>query len=87
MAEGEILRLMTERNETYTLSYRLKDLEERLDPARFVRLGRGTLANVEMMRRVSSMPGGTYVVTMSNGQQLAVSRIQGRILREHLLKL
>jgi hypothetical protein len=35
----------------------------------------------------SSMPGGTFVVTMSNGQQLAVSRIQGRILREHLLKL
>jgi two-component system LytT family response regulator len=87
VAEGEILRLTTERNETYTLSYRLKDLEERLDPARFVRLGRGTLANVEMMRRVSSMPGGTYVVTMSNGQQLAVSRIQGRILREQLLKL
>jgi two-component system LytT family response regulator len=87
VAEGEILRLMTERNETYALSYRLKDLEARLDPARFVRLGRGTLANVEMMRRVSSMPGGIYVVTMSNGQQLAVSRIQGRILREQLLKL
>jgi two-component system, LytTR family, response regulator len=87
VAEGEILRLTTERNETYTLSYRLKDLEARLDPARFVRLGRGALANVEMLRRVSSMPGGTYVVTMSNGQQLAVSRIQGRILREQLLKL
>jgi two-component system LytT family response regulator len=87
VAEGGILRLMTERNETYALSYRLKDLEARLDPARFVRLGRGTLANVEMMRRVSSMPGGIYVVTMSNGQQLAVSRIQGRILREQLLKL
>jgi two-component system LytT family response regulator len=87
VAEGEILRLTTERNETYTLSYRLKDLEARLDPARFVRLGRGALANVEMLRRVSSMPGGTYVVRMSNGQQLAVSRIQGRILREQLLKL
>lgn len=87
VAEGEILRLTTEGNETYTISYRLKDLEARLDAGRFVRLGRGTLANVEMMRRVSSMPGGTYVVTMSNGQQLGVSRIQGRILREHLLKL
>jgi DNA-binding LytR/AlgR family response regulator len=52
-----------------------------------VRLGRGALANIEMLRRVSSMPGGTYIVTMSNGQQLAVSRIQGRILRDHLLKL
>jgi len=87
VAEGEILRLTTERNEIYTLSYRLKDLEARLDPARFVRLGRGALANLEMLRRVSVMPGGTYVATLSNGQQLSISRLQGRILREHLLKL
>ena len=87
VADGELLHLTTARNETYTLSYRLKDLEARLNPAHFVRLGRGTLANVEMMRRVSVMPGGTYVVTLSNGQQLNVSRAQGRFLREHLLKL
>jgi len=87
VAEGELLRLTTERNETYTLSYRLKDLEARLDPARFVRLGRGALANLEMLRRVSVMPGGTYVATLTNGQQLSISRLQGRILREHLLKL
>jgi two-component system LytT family response regulator len=87
VAEGELLRLTTEQNETYTISYRLKDLEARLDPARFVRLGRGALANLEMLRRVSAMPGGTYVATLSNGQQLGISRLQGRILREHLLKL
>ncbi len=87
VADGELLHLTTTRNETYTLSYRLKDLEARLNPAHFVRLGRGTLANVEMMRRVSAMPGGTYVVTLSNGQQLNVSRLQGRILRDQLLKL
>jgi two-component system, LytTR family, response regulator len=82
-----LLHLTTSRNETYTLAYRLKDLEARLNPAHFVRLGRGTLANVEMMRRVSPMPGGTYIVTLGNGQQLNVSRSQGRILRDHLLKL
>jgi two-component system, LytTR family, response regulator len=87
VAEGEILRLTTEQNESYTIAYRLKDLEARLDPARFVRLGRGALANIEMLRRVSAMPGGTYVATLSNGQQLGISRLQGRILREHLLKL
>jgi two-component system LytT family response regulator len=87
VAEGELLHLTTAQNETYTLSYRLKDLEARLDPAHFVRLGRGTLANVEMMRRVSAMPGGTYIVTLSNGQQLNVSRLQGRILRDQLLRL
>ncbi len=87
VAEGELLRLTTESKEAYTLAYRLKDLESRLEPGRFVRLSRGTLANVEMIRRVGSLPGGTYVVTMTNGQQLGVSRIQGRILREQLLKL
>src|SRR5215470_7047949 len=87
VADGEILRVTTAGNETYIITYRLKDLEARLDPARFVRLGRGALANLEMLRRVSVMPGGTYVATLSNGQQLSISRLHGRILREHLLKL
>ena len=34
-----------EKNERHAITYRLKDLEQRLDPARFIRLGRGTLAN------------------------------------------
>jgi len=87
VAEGELLRLTTAQNESFTIAYRLKELEARLDPSRFVRLGRGTLANVEMLRRVSVMPGGTYVATLSNGQQLSVSRLQARILRDQLLRL
>ncbi len=87
VAEGELLRLTTTNNETYTIAYRLKDLEIRLNPVQFVRLGRGALANLEMLRRVSPMPGGTYIATLSNGQQLNISRLQGRVLREHLLKL
>jgi two-component system LytT family response regulator len=87
VVDGEILLLTTAGNETYIIAYRLKDLEARLDPAQFVRLGRGALANLEMLRRVGVMPGGTYVATLSNGQQLGISRLQGRILREHLLKL
>jgi two-component system, LytTR family, response regulator len=87
VAEGELLHLTTAKNESYTLTYRLKDLEARLDPAKFIRLGRGVLANLDMLRRVSALPGGTYVATLANGQQLNVSRLQGRILREQLLKL
>ena len=33
------------------------------------------------------MPGGTYQVTLSNGQELPVSRLQSRVLRETLLRL
>lgn len=87
VAEGELLHLTTTRNERLTITFRLKDLETRLDRSRFVRLGRGTLANVELIARINAMPGGTYVVTMCNGQQLGVSRIQSRVLREQLLRL
>ncbi|HSK10673.1 MAG TPA: response regulator [Vicinamibacterales bacterium] len=86
-ADGELLHITTARNERHTLTHRLKDLEERLDPARFIRLGRGELANLDMISKVHPMPGGTYVVTLVNGQQLRVSRIQSRVLRERLLKL
>jgi two-component system, LytTR family, response regulator len=74
-------------NEKFTITYRLKDLETRLDPARFIRLGRGTLANIDLIVKVSVMPGGTHVAILGNGQKLQVSRLQSRILRERFLRL
>jgi two-component system LytT family response regulator len=87
VAEGELLRITTLRSEQHVISYRLKDLESRLDPARFVRLSRGTLANVRMIARFSPMPGGTYLAILANKQELAVSRLQARALRDRLLRL
>jgi two-component system LytT family response regulator len=87
VAEGELLNVTTIRSEHHTITYRLKDLERRLDPARFVRLGRGTLANVDLITKVSVMPGGTHIAVLSNGQKLPVSRLQSRILRDRFLKL
>lgn len=87
VSEGELLHITTDKNIQYTITYRLKDLEVRLDPAYFVRLGRGTLANLNMITRVNTMPGGTYVVVLTNGQELQVSRLQSRILRNQLLRL
>lgn len=87
VAEGELLHLTTTANERYTISHRLHALESRLDPRKFVRLSRGTLAAVDQIRKVSPMPGGTYQVQMANGQVLPVSRIQSRLLRETLLRI
>jgi two-component system, LytTR family, response regulator len=87
VADGELLHLTTMRGEKHTISYRLKDLEARLDQARFVRLERGALVNVDAIARVSPMPGGTYLVTLSNGQEIRASRLQSRILRDQLLRL
>lgn len=87
VADGELLHLTTVAGERYTITHRLHALEAKLDPRRFVRLGRGTLAAVDLIQKVSPMPGGTCQVTLSNGQQLAVSRLQSKVLRETLLRL
>jgi two-component system LytT family response regulator len=87
LADGELLHITTVGNERYTITHRLHALEERLDPRRFVRLGRGTLANIDVIARIVPMPGGTYLAKLANGQELAVSRIQSRTLRDTLLKL
>jgi two-component system LytT family response regulator len=87
VADGELLHITTAGNDRYTITHRLHALEERLDPRRFVRLGRGTLASIDLIARIVPMPGGTYLAKLANGQELAVSRIQSRALRETLLKL
>jgi len=87
VAEGELLYLTTLKNERHAITYRLKDLEARLDPNQFIRLGRGTLANLDAIVKLNVMPGGTHVALLSNGQKLQVSRLQSRIIRERLLKL
>lgn len=87
VADGDLLHLTTATNERFTISHRLHALESRLDPRRFVRLSRGTLAAVDQIQKVSPMPGGTYQVQMANGQTLSVSRIQSRVLRDTLLRI
>jgi DNA-binding LytR/AlgR family response regulator len=87
VADGELLHLTTIGNERFTISHRLHALEARLDPRRFVRLSRGTLAALDQIRKVNPLPGGTYQVQMTNGETLQVSRIQAKLLRETLLRL
>jgi two-component system LytT family response regulator len=87
VADGELLHLTTVTGDRHTINHRLKDLETRLDPAKFIRLGRGTMANVDLITKVGMMPGGGHVAVLTNGQKLTVSRRQSRTLRERLLKL
>jgi two-component system, LytTR family, response regulator len=87
VAERELLHLTTFANERYTISYRLHALEARLDQRRFVRISRGAIVAVEAIQKFSPMPGGTYQVTLTNGESLDVSRIQSRVLRDSLLRL
>lgn len=87
VADGELLHLTAAKSERHTITHRLKDLEARLPAGDFFRLSRGSLVRVTAIQKVSPMPGGTYLVTMLNGQTLAVSRIRARVLRDQILKL
>jgi two-component system, LytTR family, response regulator len=87
VADGELLHLTTANRDRFTITYRLKDLERRLDPGQFVRLSRGTLVNIGMIQRVTPMPAGTYRVALQTGEQFAVSRLRSRVLRDQLLRL
>ena len=87
VSEGELMHVTTLGKERYTMNYRLKTLEARLDPRLFLRVGRGALVNVEAIRKITPMPGGAYLVTLTNTQQLRVSRGQSRALRGHLLRV
>lgn len=87
IADGELLHLHTTDRKRLTITYRLKDLEARLEPAEWIRLGRGTLARVSLIERLVAMPGGTFLARMRTGQELSVSRLQSRIVRERLLRL
>ena len=87
VADGELLHLTDLQNKKYTINFRLRDLEARLEPNRFIRLSRGALVNLETIARINPMPGGTYDVLLKNGQKLSSSRLQSRILREKLLKI
>jgi two-component system LytT family response regulator len=87
VADGELLHLSTRAGERHTITYRLKDIEARLDPAQFVRISRGTLLNIGMIQKITPIPGGTYVAVTHTGTEHQVSRIRGRVLREQLLRL
>src|SRR2546423_11093370 len=65
VAEGELLHISTVRGDQHTITYCLKDLEARLDPSRFLRLGRGTLANIDCITKVQMMPGGTPMAILN----------------------
>jgi two-component system LytT family response regulator len=87
VAGGEFLHISTLAGEDHIVGRRLKEIEAKLDPHRFIRLGRGALVNVDQIDRIIPMVGGTCVVHLNNGREFSVSRIQSRLLRSQLLRL
>jgi len=81
--EGSLTRLVADSGQ-YWMDPSLNELEERLDPARFFRISRAALINLNAVTEVVPVTGGSGEVVMKNGHRLDVSRRRFRDLLEAL---
>jgi two-component system LytT family response regulator len=72
-AEGDYVRIHAGKV-THLLRETMKRLEAQLDPARFVRIHRSTIVNVERIKELQPFFRGEYVVLLLDGTSLKLSR-------------
>jgi two-component system, LytTR family, response regulator len=78
-ADGNYAKLHVGRK-AHLLREKMHDLEERLDPAKFVRIHRSIIVNLDRIKEMQPHFNGDYIVVLADGQQLRLSRTR----REHL---
>ena len=64
----------------HLLREKMNDLEGRLDPAKFVRIHRSLIVNLDRIKELHPHFNGDYIVVLEDGRQLRLSRTR----REHL---
>ena len=72
-AEEKYVNLHT-LHENYLLRKKMTHLETRLDPAKFVRIHRSTMINVDCIQEMQPRSHGDYTAIMKNGDRLTISR-------------
>jgi len=82
-SEGGLSRLNT-RERQYVLDPTLNELETRLDPGLFCRISRAAIVNMDAVREVHPMIGGTANVVLNTGVVLEVSRRRVKELLDRL---
>ena len=82
-ADGELVWALTA-NERYLAADTLKTLEGKLAASAFRRVHRGALVNTEKIRKVTSISSQRWLLTLTNGAQLTVSKRQASAIRDIL---
>lgn len=72
-AAGNYVKIHAD-GEAHMLRDTMTSLEERLDPAKFLRIHRSTIVNLECIKELQQQFHGDYVVILENGQRLTLSR-------------
>lgn len=82
-SSGNYIRLHTASGE-HTVRTPIRELEERLDPAMFVRVHRSAIVNLDFIKKLEPYFHGEFVITLKDGSQLTSSRSYSGRLREVL---
>jgi two-component system LytT family response regulator len=71
---------------SYTVDPSITELESKLDPARFIRIHRATILNLDHLRELHTWFGGKMVARLKDSKktELAVSRDRVRALKDRL---
>ena len=81
-AEQKYMELHTEKK-TFLIRETMNSIEESLDPAKFARIHRSTLLNVEYMQEIQPWFHGDCTVILKNGEKLTLSRrYRDRLIRK-----
>ena len=59
---------------SHLLRISMNELEEKLDPKRFLRIHRSTIINFDRVKELHQNPNGEYIVVLKNGTELKLSR-------------
>ncbi len=85
-ASGDYVILHTE-TKSHLVSYRLHELEEKLNPDKFVRIHRSTIINVDFIQEFEPHFNGEYFITLQNKTRLKMSRTFRDGLKTHFADL
>ena len=86
-SDRDLVYVSSAAGDRHTLRYPLKDLEARLDPQQFIRVSRSALVRIDAVRRASPLPNGSYMLLLTNNQQVQLSRARAQMLRDVLFRI
>lgn len=72
-AAGDYMCVHTS-NQTHIMRKTMKELDQQLDPRKFVRVHRSAIVNINYVQKLISHISGEYHLILSNGSELKVSR-------------
>ena len=82
-ADGNYAKLHVGRK-SHLLREKMHDLEGRLDPAKFVRIHRSVIVNLDRIKEMHPHFNGDYIVVLEDGRQLRLSRTRRENLESKL---